>query len=276
MKGLVFAGCSFTWGEGLEIYSDLNTINWNSIKNFTYRFDNFGYFMPKSHKRYIESNRFSRIVSNYFETFDLVDDKNGGNHFTMLSHIKKCLIDYKDDIEYIIVQPTELARGIKLHKNCYKKCCEVDLIRMIESYYSFQLKKDNFSDYFDIVNENLKDKNNIEDYLNKRQYSEYNNFVKELIKIKKETGVEIKFLRSWNLETENKTTYSNIEKECSDFIIDNYIPIIYKNSKYKSFLELLKNNSELIIKSDFSFTENYHPNKKCHKIISDSIIQYLK
>lgn len=152
MKGLVFAGCSFTWGEGLELYSDLNTINWNSIKNFTYRFDDLVYFMPKSHKRYIESNRFSRIISNYFETFDLVDDKNGGNHFTMLSHIKKC----------------------------------------------------------------------------------------------------------------------------SDFIIDNYIPIIYKNSKYKSFLELLNNNSELIIKSDFSFTENYHPNKKCHKVISDSIIEYLK
>jgi hypothetical protein len=24
MKGLVFAGCSFTWGQGLEYYSDLN------------------------------------------------------------------------------------------------------------------------------------------------------------------------------------------------------------------------------------------------------------
>ena len=24
MKGIMFAGCSFTWGQGLEYYSDLN------------------------------------------------------------------------------------------------------------------------------------------------------------------------------------------------------------------------------------------------------------
>lgn len=65
MKGIVFAGCSFTWGEGLELYSDLPTLNLESIKRYGYHFPDSGYYMPKSHLKFIESNRFSRLVSHH-------------------------------------------------------------------------------------------------------------------------------------------------------------------------------------------------------------------
>ena len=34
MKGMVFAGCSFTWGEGLHLYSDVSNIVYTKNQNF--------------------------------------------------------------------------------------------------------------------------------------------------------------------------------------------------------------------------------------------------
>lgn len=277
MNGLVFAGCSFTWGEGLELYSTLNTIEWDSFKNFTYRFDNVGYFMPKSHIRFIESNRFPRVVANHFNTFDLVHELNGGNHYTMLGHIQKCLVDYKNDIDYIIVQPTEIARGVKIHDNCSKSCCEIDFIRMLESYYQYKSKDDEFSRYYEILVEEFGDnESKILDVFNHRQYSSYDLFIKKLIQINKETNIPVKFIRSWNPQTESETTYKSIDSESADFILNNYIPFNYNNQIYESMVELIERNDNLLIKDDYDFSNNWHPNLKCHKIFAESIIQYLE
>lgn len=268
MKGIIFAGCSFTWGEGLELYSNYNSVNINSIKRYSYNFPDIGYFMPKSHLKFIESNRFSRLVSQHYGTFDLVADKNGGTHETMLAHIKKSLLDYGDDIGLIIVQITEYLRGIKMHRNCNKECCQKDLVRMVEDYYSVKSgDEDNDRKYYhDIIKNNLIGEP--EEELKKLGKQYFKKFIDELVNINKETGIPIKFLGSW------------VEPELpidSDFYEENLIQLEYKDEKYKTIYDLLsEHNQELIIANELEWSNNWHPNLKFQKVVSNNIINYLE
>jgi hypothetical protein len=217
--------------------------------------------MPKSHLKFIESNRFSRLVSHHFGTFDIVSEKNGGNHKTMLNHIKKSLLDYKDDIGLIIVQLTEYLRGIKF------KGYDKDLIRMVESYYDVKSgNSDNHLKYYhDIV------ENHIEgepmDYVKQLGKDKLNKFIDDLEDINKDTDIPIKFLGSWvqpDLPIEN------------NFYDENLITLNYKNKEYKTISDLLSEHNYLIISNELEWSNNWHPNLKFQKIISDSIIDYIE
>lgn len=268
MKGIIFAGCSFTWGEGLELYSNYSSININSIKRYSYNFPDIGYFMPKSHLKFIEANRFSRLVAQHFGTFDLVTEKNGGNHETMLTHIKKSLLDYKNDIGLIVVQLTEYLRGIRIHNNCNNECCSKDLVRMVEDWYSVK-SGDGDSDrkyYHDIVEKYINE--NPEDFLKSLGNANLNNFINELEDINKNTNIPIKFLGSWiqpNLPITN------------EFYNKNLIKLSYKDKEYDTISDLLSEHQhELIIANELKWSNNWHPNLKFQKIISDNIIEYCK
>ena len=74
MKGMVFAGCSFTWGEGLHLYSDVCDISYTKNQNFNI------HNIKESHKKCIQTNRFARKVANHFNTFELTRTPNGGSN----------------------------------------------------------------------------------------------------------------------------------------------------------------------------------------------------
>ena len=135
MKGILFAGDSFTWGEGLHLYSDLPDIHYNEVS-----FNHCRY--TPAHKDWINANRFSRRVANHFETFDLVRYHNGGNNneiFDFIDNIEKVYADrYVDaqdsthrmfrykmiDFDYIVVQLTDMFRAKVqfIHNGIIKKC----------------------------------------------------------------------------------------------------------------------------------------------------------
>lgn len=263
MKGIIFAGCSFTWGEGLELYSNYPSVNVKSIKRYSYNFPDLGYFMPKSHLKFIESNRFSRLVSQHFGTFDLVTEKNGGNHDTMLTHIKKSLLDYGDDVGLIVVQLTEYLRGIKLENDSEK-----DLVRMVEDYYSVK-SGDTDSDriyYHDIIESKIE--GDPQEYLKSIGKSKLNKFISDLENIHTETNIPILFIGSWldsSLPIENK------------FYDENLLTINYKDKEYKTISDLLSDhNDELIIANELKWSNNWHPNLKFQKVIAKNIINYIE
>jgi len=66
-KGIVFAGCSMTWGQGLYYYSNLPTVK---LPNNHNRYDKD--LITYAQYKFLESVRFPRIVANYFDTFELV------------------------------------------------------------------------------------------------------------------------------------------------------------------------------------------------------------
>ena len=64
MKGIIFLGCSYTWGQGLYFYSDL--------KQLPYGTQNYGFNykeVNESMLRYKNAVRFPRLVSQHFETW---------------------------------------------------------------------------------------------------------------------------------------------------------------------------------------------------------------
>ena len=115
-KGIIFCGCSFTWGQGLWHYSDLKNIHRpKDCNSFEFKQITGGHF------KYAQKNRFARLVANHFDTFDVVKNANGGSEENSLGflnnlfntreerlgeygyEIENTFIRYHfDDIEYII------------------------------------------------------------------------------------------------------------------------------------------------------------------------------
>ena len=81
-KGIVFAGCSFTWGSGLWYYSNSSTIIEQNGQSFDRR------KMNLSHIKYMESVRFPRVVANHFNTYDVVKFTPSGTDEVSLSFLE--------------------------------------------------------------------------------------------------------------------------------------------------------------------------------------------
>ena len=65
-KGILFAGCSFTWGQGLYYYSGLETLKEPAPEQFDKK------LIKDAHLRFMWTIRFPRLVANHFETFEIV------------------------------------------------------------------------------------------------------------------------------------------------------------------------------------------------------------
>ena len=99
MKKIYFDGCSYTWGQGLELYC-------NSLDIFNeHRMSKYGF--KKSDIDFITKNRYSAIVSNHFnfiETNKSISSKSNGRILNDLKSIKI------DEYEYCIIQLTHFNR----------------------------------------------------------------------------------------------------------------------------------------------------------------------
>lgn len=73
--GILFIGDSFTWGQGLYYYSGLKTL----VKP-----DNNGAYekvnITAAQRKFMQAYRFPRLVANYFDTFEFVQERNGGSN----------------------------------------------------------------------------------------------------------------------------------------------------------------------------------------------------
>ena len=66
MNGIVFLGCSFTWGQGLYFYSGLDTLK---LPDNEYMFNQNE--VTHAHIMYKNKFRFARLVADEFKTFEL-------------------------------------------------------------------------------------------------------------------------------------------------------------------------------------------------------------
>jgi hypothetical protein len=66
MKGILFGGCSFTWGQGLYFYSELNRLTY-PVNEFTYN----DATVNDAHRKFRDTLRYPRLVANHFKTFEV-------------------------------------------------------------------------------------------------------------------------------------------------------------------------------------------------------------
>lgn len=281
MKGIIFAGCSFTWGEALELYSNYPTIRYEYYKQ-----EHKGYFFPEAvmyqkpgHVKFIESNRFARKVAQHFNTFDLVHPKNGGSLSTMRKFISSSLLEYEGDIEYIVLQFTEILRDVYIHDKCLDTCCNISVREILNDRVSYECKELSLDEYkkyksYELYNQYFGDKTPL-DIDNEYSTSELIKTLKFLKEIET-TGIKIKLLGTWTSDIQKYENLKNIDLELYNFYKENLVKIQTPNNIYETIFSAYNSNSEYRIATDLPWSNNDHPSLKFHNILTDSLIKSIE
>lgn len=281
MKGIIFAGCSFTWGEALELYSNYPTIRYDYYKQ-----EHKGYYFPEAvmyqkpgHVKFIESNRFARKVAQHFNTFDLVHPKNGGSLSTMRKFISASLLEYEGDIDYIVLQFTEILRDVYIHTNCTNDCCSISVREILNdriSYECNELSLDEYKKYksYELYNRYFDGKTPL-DIDNEYSTSELIKTLKFLFNIQ-QTGIKIKLLGTWTNDIQKYENLKNIDLQLYNFYKENIIYIQSDGKDYETIFSVYNSKPDYRIATDLPWSNNDHPSLKFHTLISNSIIKNIE
>ncbi len=269
MKGIIFAGCSFTWGQGLYFYSDLPDLYYP--KNFECEISK----IKESHMKFMQTKRFSRLVANHFNTFDVVKFCNGGCDDDSLLFLDLLFkknktqddwyqittetYDY-DDIDYVVVQLTHPHRSMFYF--------ELDGIQRRVFIFGDGRHDVDGPEY---LQEWLKRNNlSFEEFypLHKKQLIER---VKEKLIFLENKGIK-PIILTWI----NDHLPYILEDE---WLSNHFMKLKYNNQIYDSITDLINENGHLEIYQDKDTFENppldKHPSLLCHRIIADNIIEKI-
>jgi len=265
MKGIMFAGCSFTWGQGLEYYSDLND------KIFV-QADGWPGITRISHLEYIKNNRFAKKVSTHFNTFDASKYHNGGCEDASIQFVMNILNEtnekktnqfQKDDFSYLIFQTSEPTRNVYTYID-YELNIEKEMpVKEVIS----DSKNPEYRPFYQYIEQNFG--NNFELFYNHFLETTFNK-IKELFRLCNIAGINC-FILNWRDDY-----IPFIER---NYMVDKLITIDYKNKNYKCIFDLMQHNlEELDISHDINLPANQdnHPTPLAHKIIAEAIIKKIE
>jgi hypothetical protein len=265
MKGILFGGCSFTWGQGLYYYSNLNRLP--ILENdYTYHPE----LIKESHLRFKDSIRYPRLVANNFNTFEVFKDNNnkdlgnGGSEddtFDFFDNIFENKRFFYDDFDYIIIQLSNVYRN----KFYYTHNNLINSVILNPKYSHFQNDTNNIKEYY--INSSI----TFEDIMKDHLLQQYTRLRKKMLYYE-EQGIKTRIL-SWQDDL--------LDLIFSDeFTNDRFIKMEYNNTTVNTIEDLMRlDNNKFTIECDKFFTEKIldnHPSKYCHKIIADSIIKNIK
>lgn len=268
VRGIMFLGCSFTWGQGLYYYSNLD-----SLREPMYcRYDSL--LLRPSHVKYMESVRFSRTVSNHFNAFEMVIPGNGGTNQTA---IKWCINDLFEnpneshymaqhapcefgDFSHIIFQMTEWTR-----KRVY---ITVDGVQHEILNTNHRHDKKLVPIFNKFLAENNITLEEFEQFLVKINVQD----VKDFLQFIESKGIKT-YLMVWPDEY-----IPFIQND--EFLSSRFITFSYKENNFNSIRELMDKHPEMVIMTDYEeFIEtpkDMHPSLKCHRVIADAVINKIE
>ena len=261
-KGIVFAGCSFTWGQGLYYYSNLPTLKEPPPNQY------FKEFVTDAHKNYMSTLRFPRLVANHFNTFEVVTNINGGSEDNSILFLKGIFglknipDDWStnklsfDEIEFIVLQTSQIFRNY----------FEFTYNGEIHQFFPWDRNESNI--FYKWLNDNNL---NFDEWLEEHLKNVYYKLKTEL-DFYESRGIKVLIL-SWENDY--------LEKFGNDkWLIDRFIPIVYNNKDYKTIRNLMNENENCIIHSDYENfivpPQDHHPSKLCHEIIAQNIIDKIE
>ena len=262
---MVFAGCSFTFGHGLWYYSGLDNVpNGDDYLNIHQN--------KTAYVKNMESLRFSKLVSNHFNKFDIVRTYTAGceedslkfleilfsddENISRFSHITKDRLDY-NEVEYIIFQTSYADRNTLF--------VEVDGKKM-----ELRMKIDNEKIIYDTLSKiGIDSYDKFCKFMGNQLYDK----IKSTFEFYESKGIKCRILSITN-------DYIDFIKQ-DQWMLDRFIPMKYNGKTYDYINEMARENPYLLIKNDHeTFGENtphdLHPSKLCHEIIAKNIIEKLE
>lgn len=262
MKGMIFGGCSFTWGQGLYYYSELPNIIRMSDGEFHQS------KLTDAQIKYKNTLYFPRLVANHFNTFEIVRPQNGGSDdntmvfiddlFTEKSNLGK--INH-DDIEYIIFQTSDIGRNKFEFEHGGRKY----QMNPRKNYPTYEENDKIFTEW--LIHNDI-------------TYDEWFSSFKQQIFYKLKTF--IKKYEDLNIKVKIVCWKDDLLKLINDDIemSKKLVILEYENKQYKCIDYLTKMNYGLLISNDDLDLKNpphdHHPSKKCHEIIANSIIKNIE
>jgi hypothetical protein len=255
MKGIIFAGCSFTWGQGLYYYSDLPNVIPQTDENF------HPDKLTEAHIKFKDTLRFPRLVANHFNTFEVVRKPNGGNDKMSMDFINNILNEggtdgkyYIEEIDYIIFQTSQIVRyGFEFIYNNTKH--NITDLHSNKPFTNWLIQENlTYDEWFlSFCNQVFDD-------------------IKKFFIFYEEKGIKMRIL-SW----QNDLVPLILNDK---FMNERHIKLNYSNNSYHSIDDLVKNNDNMLISNDYlTFStpiNDRHPSKICHKTIANSIITNIK
>ena len=264
MKGILFGGCSFTWGQGLYFYSDLpNLYNPTNV----YEFESNK--ITNAQLKFKDTIRFPRLVANHFNTFEIVKETNGGSEdksfdfFNSIFQNKKNILSSNsnytyDDFDYIVIQLSSIIRNV-----FYFNINGNEFARPFQNLSS--VNEEDILTYMKINNYTF------EDCYNQFLDQQFQRLKKELM-FYENKGIKIKIIL-WFDDLLNRIQTDN-------FFINKIVTLKYDNKEFNTVLELGDSYDEMYIINDPYFKHkkfnDYHPSKLLHTIIAEGVIRAIE
>lgn len=269
IKGMIFMGCSFTWGSGLNYYSNVSS----NIEQSPYTFKTE--LLRRSHYKFIKAHRFPRLVASHFGTFELCSWNNGGANDTIVERWKQHFRDGPEqekvlkwngdyinygfeDFDTVFFQFTQWTRSVSFLHNFFP---HGDLIWNAKSLFLDLLEKNNLT---------------LEDYISKSKVRDLD-LVKNFLRQFEDQNYKI-YILTWPSDL-----FELIEKD--SWYKEKLIKFTYNGETYDSIESLMggesfSKNHELTIRYDYDNFDippiDEHPSLKCHRVIADSIINHIQ
>lgn len=286
-KSIVFLGDSFTWGEGLELYTDTpKWINERSIDNSTWA-NSLKHKQDNDGIEFRNKNRFPYLACQELDYEFFVDHENGGTIARNLMILEENLIKHK--ITDVVLQFSSYNREpYHLTFDCRCEYCEhTHFSSILDSVVSYLHKKNNY------IKEEVTEKEKyIIDFISKKigvsdiksiEFLEkadkycrehFNNQLNLLSsgflhRLKSIHKINIYFIDSWCKDTSN---IINNNLNITPFLI----PLLGKTNrsynKWHDWLETFENKS---IADDFPKCGNHHPSLEMHQYLAKSVVNHF-
>lgn len=278
IKGMIFAGCSFTWGQGIYYYSNLPTLREPPPDKYDHS------MLRRSHIKFMESVRYPRLVANHFNSYEFVHHQNGGSNEGAVDYWRKCFRNHKEETSQTHNHLTSLQYSEVSH-------LIFQITQWQRDQFTFQLNDQSYTIPFHNVGWTPWNKLWLEYCsLNNIDLNQWiNNFIQFKV---------LQNIKDFLIEVENngiKTALFTWPHEIVKYIqqdtwlSDRFITFAYKDNKFDSIEHLMGEgamysrpslNPELTVKwDDEMFTEtpkDHHPSLKCHQVMADNVIRFLK
>lgn len=258
MNGILFLGCSFTWGQGLYFYSDLDTVIYPNDENSFNQKD-----ISHAQIKYKNKFRFPRLVANHFKTFEHTRSMNGGSEDQSFDFLDNLFLQdfVYEDFSYIIIQISHIFRNsFKFNYNGLEYSTNMAPINL--------RSKDNSEPFYKWLVENKITNDTYQIEFIKQQI----NRLKEKISFYESKGIKCKII-SWQ-EDVIPFIYEDL------FLSEKFVKLEYNNKTFDTISLLQKEYPNMTIKYDEFFVDNppkdHHPSKLCHQVIADSIIKNIE
>lgn len=264
-KGMAFAGCSFTWGQGLYYYSNLASLK-EPPPNYFY-----SQYVRPTHIKYMEKTRYPRLVADHFDTFELVRNSNGGSN-EVIREWWNGSIEFNEPIykhETSKIDITDISHFF-LQLTVWDRD-NYDLLfngEIVNTPCSSLWGDPKYREAFDQL---LRDKNmTLDEFMSERKKQTIEDsklFLQQFEKF----GIKT-FVMTWPHDL------VNFIKD-DDWMQERFVNFTYENNTYDSIQILMQEHKKLTISYDYDNflvpPQDHHPSLECHEIIAKNLINKL-